>query len=87
VNATVSTRRDLQDYASHAVIATSYMFYSTVTNATTGQIVGYDSDYAQFTGTVTETFSYTTTVPEPASIACLAVGLLAAAVLAHRRSV
>ena len=86
VNASFSTTADLQDYASNAVIATSYMFYSTVTNAGTGQIVGYDSDYAQFTGTVTETFSYTTAVPEPASIASLAVGLLAVAASIRRRS-
>ena len=85
VDATVSTTVDLQDYAAHAVIATSYMFYSTVTNATTGQIVTYDSDYAQFTGTVTESFTYTATVPEPASVACLGVGLLAVTALARRR--
>jgi hypothetical protein len=86
VNATISTNADLQDYASNAIIATSYMFYSTVTNAATGRIVGYESDYAQFTGMVTETFSYATVVPEPASIVCLALGLLAVAALAHRRS-
>jgi hypothetical protein len=85
VDATFSTDLDLQDYASNAVIATSYMFYSTVTNATTGQIVTYDSDYAQFTGTVTESFTYATTVPEPASIACLAMGVIAATGLARRR--
>jgi hypothetical protein len=87
VNATVSTNTDLKDYASSAVVATSYVFYSTVTNATTGQIIGYDSDFAQFTGSVTETFSYSTAIPEPASFACLAVGLLAATPLARRRSV
>jgi hypothetical protein len=84
VNATVSTSQDLTDYASNTVIGTTYSFYSTVTNAATGQAVAYDSDNALFSGTVTETFSYTA-VPEPASVAVLTFGLLAVAGLAHRR--
>ena len=86
VNALFSTRQDLQDYAAQAVIGTTYMFYSTVIDTATGQIVPYDSDYAQFTGTVTETYTYgPATVPEPASIGVLALGLVTVTFLALRR--
>jgi hypothetical protein len=85
VNASVTTNQDLKDYAAHSVIDTSYIFYSTVTNAGTGQIVSYDSDNAVFSGTITETFYYSTDVPEPASLAVFAFGLLALATLATWR--
>ena len=84
VNATVSTNHDLADYASNTVVNTDYTFYSTVSNASTGQRVAYDSDYALFSGTVTETFSYTA-VPEPAAAGIFALGLLAVAGLSARR--
>jgi hypothetical protein len=84
VNATVSTNLDLKDYAANTAIDTSYMFYSTVASAT-GKAIPYDSDYALFSGTVTETFRYSTAVPEPASIGMFALGLLALTRLVQRR--